>query len=259
MNTKIRRPLRILKRGFLAVSVITFASLDVSAAPLVQATFNDSSNLDLLNGAVLGAPGSGVSGQPGDRAYVAAAAEEPIPGESGPAAEIIDARTQENLEELTITCWYKPTTDLVAPMTLFTLGVGTLIWEPNSHWTLRLEGKPADGSDLRLMYWFGSSRDGAVRPWGESGSWIYFAAVWKKAEGTVTFYQGDREHAATQTNESVRDDDVMPLTGLENYKVIVGSNGGKMDRSFNGAIDNFRVFDKALSPEELNAIREGDL
>jgi hypothetical protein len=74
---------------------------------VLEATFNNSDNLSLQNGARLGTDGSGVSVKPEDKSYTANASKMAA-GAIGPAADFINNATAvQNLDELTVTAWYK--------------------------------------------------------------------------------------------------------------------------------------------------------
>jgi hypothetical protein len=247
----------------LVLGAIAFglASTAFAAEPslIYEAQFNDANRILLQDGAGLGNNGSGVSGQPNDKAYSSKGLI-PQPGETGPIAVLTgDPRIDANdLTEFTVTAWYKPNENLRNDVVLYN-GFGSLIiWEAKTkQWVLRVGAKFTD--DLPHMYWFPSGGHPPGESWANANQWTYIAMVWKKSENKVTFYQGSPTLATTEAKVSERKDPVDVVGEGEKPKRTVGGDIVKRDRAFDGLIDDVRFFAKALDSNTLEKIRQADL
>jgi hypothetical protein len=251
---------RLLRNSAILFTAVTTAASALAESPVFEARFNDDANLDLQTGAAIGPAGSGVSGKPEDKSY-AADASNWTEGQKGPAAVLTgDAIPVEGCNELTVTAWYKPRVELRNDTTLVDAAGSVFIWDANKRqWVCRLEAKPA-GTDKPPMYWFFTGNTPPLGHWGNPGDWIFIAAVWKKADKKVTFYQGSRSAAAASAKESVRPEDVEPLKERKEIKRTIGNTAGtKKDRPLDGNIDNVRFFSKALDSAAIESIRQADV
>jgi hypothetical protein len=251
-------------RAFLRKSFITmFGALSLGTSiyaepPVLETTFNNSDNVSLLNGAQIGADGSGVSGKPGDKSYVADLSTLTA-GAKGPSAECLGNEIPvQNLDELTVTAWYKSRGGIKSDATLFDAVGTTLIWDSRGFWTLRIGTKP--GGDAKWFYWFTTNDTPPLGSWANPGKWTFFAAVWKRAGSKVTFYQGSGSAASVVAVERTRPETVEPLSENPKYVRAIGNRqDSAKDRPFDGNIDDVRFFAKALDADAIEKIRQADL
>ena len=224
----------------------------LALSPIFEARFNDTTGIELQGGATLGPDGSGVSGKSGDKAYSADTS-------SAPKAAALLAGDQDpisGLGELTVTAWYKPRADLGLGE-LFNAVGSLLIWENTKHeWTWRVGAKPTNPE--QKMYWFFSGKS-PLANWATPGEWTFIAMVWNRAEKKGTFYQGGKSDPLTPAREMMRPDDVEPISEAAKPKRMIGNDPAKMERAFNGEIDNVRFFTKALDAATLEKIRTADV
>ena len=254
-------------RARLAACVFGFVTLlgglpavadSLSDSLIYEARFNDSSNLELWEGATLGGPGSGVSSVPADQSYFNGIALQP--GEAGPGAVLTgEARIEPHeLQEFTITGWYKPLSEQRDGIELFSGFANLLMWDArHQQWNLRVLAQFAD--DGRHNYFFGSGSRPPMKSWMIPGEWTFIAMTWTRASGTVTFYQAGVNAPVVNAASGTRKDPVQELTEGPRPRRVVGNDSGKRERSFVGNIDDFRVFAKALDAEALEKIRQADL
>ena len=255
----IRIPfLRTIPSFLLAGLLFCSSAAAVYADSLIYETrFNKADTLSLEGGASLGAPGSGVSGKASDRAYDGNATNL-APGAAGPAAVVTsDLVPLDGIDELTITAWYKPRAEQNPPAILYNGFGATLLWEKTNTWTLRLAAKVLNSD--KQMYWFSSGGKPPLGSWMNLHEWTFIAIVWKKADNTAVFYQGDAHTTLTEAAKVKRTDVIESIKEGANPKRAIGNDWAKRDRAFNGGIDDVRFYSKALSSDTLDLIRQADL
>jgi hypothetical protein len=227
---------------------------------LIAEQFNDSSGrVEFKSGAKLGAAGSGVSGQPTDRSYVAELARTEIV-DVAPVGLLKAPYAVQKLEELTITIWYKPGDQQVADASLLDAAGMYLISQKGDSWTARVGAADVPKGK---QYWFNSGNKGTPVGWFQPNEWIFLALVWKKSANEVCFYQGTKSGAVKKAQCSVRD---LAVGGLvdrpdrDKHPDAIGNTGNpKYNRPVNGSIDDVRIFSKALDDSALEKIRQADL
>ena len=117
-TTMKNKPLNMTRHQRACWCVTIVAALSMSPWAFGQAIyeqrFNDRDQIEFKEGADLGPDGSGVSANLGDKAYSANTA-------SSQRAMAIAPPVSESreLEEITVTAWYKPRTELMGSNTLF--------------------------------------------------------------------------------------------------------------------------------------------
>ena len=236
-----------------AASMLAFIfSTPAFAQAISETRFNDTTGIELKGGAILGAGGTGVSGQASDKAYSADTS----------SAHKASATLTDNIpaisgcEEMTVTAWYKPRADQTGPVELFNAFGTLLIWETEKHeWTWRVDTKPTDPATR--MYWFFSGKP-PLKSWMTPGKWTFIAMVWKRSDGSGAIYQGDNSTPLALSRTMQRKDQVEALAETGNLKRMIGNDPAKQERAFNGDIDNVRFFAKALSQDDLEKIRAAD-
>ena len=218
---------------------------------IFEQRFNEAVDIEFKGGGDLGPNGSGVSGKPEDKAYSADAASSP-----NAMAVVSSASTEDDLNELTITAWYRPQVELPGATTLFN-AFGTLLnWDDTKkEWVWRVGAKPVDAKTS--SYWFFSGR-GKLGAWTNPGDWAFIALVWQREGSRATFYQGGNTSDTVLAREMTRKEEVEPLSFGSPTRYTIGNDATKTDRMFNGEIDNVRVFRKALDLEAVEKIRQAD-
>ncbi|HVM61329.1 MAG TPA: LamG-like jellyroll fold domain-containing protein [Verrucomicrobiae bacterium] len=258
-------------RWFVVRAVTVFAvsatTLTARAAVKVQVSallfaerFNESADQVLLrDGAKYGPDGSGVSGQPADRCYVGEVPNFVDPA-SGPVALVNVLLPVRGLEEMTITCWYKPGERQALDASLFDLASMYLIAKTNGTWVLRVA---ATDIPKGTLYWFESGDDGPYAGWLQPNDWVFLAVVWKKSASEVCFYQGGKSGRVQKALCKTRNVSVGALgergDRSQRPDVIGNTMQTKYHRPFNGSIDDLRVYAKALNETALEQIRQADV
>ena len=234
------------------------APAPVAAAPaglFYENRLNDATGIELKNGATIGADASGVSGLPGDKAYVADASAIAA-GQPGPLAVITNGPTARLAgDEVTLTLWYKPKTELKDIPTLMQGFPGYLLWDAKQgKWVMRLSA-PVSDPNAKFASWLYSGKEDALKT---PGQWVFLALTWKASDHSFAYYTGTPATAATVTAQGKRD-----LLGAvaegANPRVLGNSDLKKSDRPFDGSIDDVRVFSKALDAAAIEKIRAADL
>jgi len=216
---------------------------------IYETGFNDTTGLEFKSGATLGSAGSGVSGKSVDRAYSADTSTA-----SNAAALITAINPPVKADELTVTAWVKPRTadqkDVAALFSAF--GSGLYFDAKSKGWLWRVASRVP--SDPKAQTWYDSGKSLQLQP----GQWHYVAMVWKRAENSGSFYHAGTNGSVLLVNTVKRPQTVDPITE-PSAKRILGNDPNKPERCFNGEIDNFRVYTKALDPTALEKIRQADL
>ena len=228
------------------------ATLASGQQPFYEETFNDDgANLQLFNGAAIGEKGSGVSGKSDDAAYEAAAAEL---GAKAPAAMIKSELPDASLQEITMTVWFKPGDDISEKRVSLFNSHGIVLGWGGSQWVLRVndfKGEPAAGK------WFHAGKT-IETPTGE---WKFLACTWSGTAKEAAFFVGDKVNSVEQDSVVSSNDPQPEMTfgDPKHPKVIGNTFMPAATESFPGHIDNFRMFDKVLTIQQIEKIRQADL
>lgn len=224
-------------------------ALRAEIASVYEENFNSvAPALEFLNEAQQGADGSGVSGKPGDRAYVAA--YDPEKGGPTPGAVIPDLVLPPEMRQCTIIVWYKPEREVREPDTLFHIGHFYLLGARNGGWT------------MRLPQWVTTGPNGSIVKWSQPGEWIFYALAWDLDLRAAKVFQGTATDYAAPSHEMGTPDIKEPIgTG---GPAIIGNDWsdkwrGPSNRPFCGSIDNIRIYGEALEEQEIEAIRAADI
>jgi hypothetical protein len=228
-----------------------------SGVPIWSENFNaESTQLDLQNGASLGADASGVSGKAGDRAYVAAPDLKVAQG--GPVALLRKPIPVQGLDEITVTLWYKPGAEQLPNASLFDAASLLLIGDKPEEWTLRVGAKVEAGK----QYWFYSGKTNPT--WRQPNEWTFLALTWTRNPSAAAFYQGHKTEEVKEVRR--KSQAIAPTAGLQERAsrdrmpdTIGNTANSKYDRAFSGSIDNMRFWGKALDAATLEQIRRADL
>lgn len=229
--------------------------------PLFEQRFNDQGNVEFVNGSALGAAGSGVSGKPDDLAYTAPAAK--ADDEMQPAGLVSGQQLPGELEQVTVTSWYKISNPPVDATSLVNIGGLYLLWQQEGLgcWNMRLE-MPIE---KKMRAWFNPNKAGSLLGWNTEGQWIFYAFTWNRSSGEAVVYQGTPQDTATEQRRWQGSEAVQAINNTLYYGVpaVIGNSfdtktkrQGK--RAFAGDIDNVRIFGSALSAEEIDRVRAAD-
>lgn len=229
------------------------APVAAPAGNIYENRLNDATGLDLKNGAAIGADASGVSGQPGDKAYTSGAAS--ASSTAGPLGTIANgSASPASGDELTVTLWYKPEAEIKDATTLFNAFGSSLLWEAKSAgWVWRVASK--DPTNPKALTWYNSGKGASAT----SGQWTFLALVWKRNGNTGLTYIGNPSAPAALVNTVTRKDIVDPFAEPPAMKRAIGNDSTKMDRAFMGSIDDVRILPKALDAAAIEKIRAADL
>lgn len=246
--------LRLLPSGMMIACLSLVSSAFGQAAPstptgglISETRFNDSTGVTLKNGAALGPDGSGVSGKPGDKAYVADLT-------NAPTAIVIPSGSDVSAaDELTVTVWYKPkSSDMKDAQTLFNAFGSQLLWDGRaSEWMWRV-GSQVTGNPAGKT-WYSSGKN---PPPIVADQWTFIAMTWKRSDNTATYYMGTLTTPPASSHKVTRKDAIDPA---KESKRAIGNDPAKTDRAFNGSIDNVRFYTKALDEAALTKIYSADL
>lgn len=221
----------------------------------LEARFNEPDpDVALVNGAMLGAPGSGVSGQPGDRAYVAV--PDPEQPEQGPVAQLRHRPSVQGLDAFTLTLWWRAGANQRVPFCLFDLTGALLIGEPNG-----LTFRHGAQVERNVRYWFPLGNKGPLGEWLQPDRWVFAAFVWDRTANTFQVYQGTKDHPVEACAVAQRNEPVGSLAGRADDRpdAIGNTLATTYQRPFNGSLDNLRILTRALDAQAIEAIRQADL
>lgn len=272
----IRPSSRLLGAVFIAGA---FASLSYSQNLLLSYDFNEAAPVYSSAGSVkaklkgtgklqrAGDPGSGVSGRPEDRAWDASAntiqAFDPEAKTANSAALIHDKDENaiDNLKAFTFVIWFQADQPLSnAANRLFFNADAT---QPTAGFAVRAVSR-ASGSRRSHALEFAPGNDGEKTKaivsqyfapgtgYAKVGEWVFVAITWNG--GRVDFYVGDRNSAVKPAGSGV----FQGPMGDEKQPLIIGNMRGSA-RGLDGKIDNFRLYDGALSPAALESLRAADV
>lgn len=234
------------------------ATLHAATTPLFQERFNDSGNIEYVNGAAQGPDKSGVSGKPNDKSYFAHV-EVVDPAQPQPAALLNSSPQAGDLQKFTVTLWYKADRAIKDPDSLFSIGGLYLIYQEQRGLTLRVE--VPKGAEP-FANWFSGGIKGPLLPSDSTEEWIFYAISWDLDAKICTIYQGTKNDPATVQKEIAGFDLPGPVQPTNTR--AIGNNFNSQsnsvgDRPFSGNLDNFRIYDKTLDQSAIEAIRTADV
>lgn len=254
------------RSGSLALFCLMAAALPSQATTLLDYNFNANSatqsstgtytdSLSIEPSGVIGADGSGVSGLSGDRAFDNSASDamggNGTTGFSGVATN--STTSIGSLGSLTITGWFKADQILGGTAYLlnteeFSIRAGT----DNTTGTLQLK---VGGSNAAR-----STSVSSNTYYDEVDTWVFFAVTWDGSD--VRYFDATTSVDVGLVGNSSAFSPTMgtvSTAGLNIGNVSGSVPNPSAARVFDGAMDNVRVFDSALSLSELQRIRSADL
>jgi len=224
-------------------------------SPVYEELFNlKHERLEFRYGAGLGAPGTGVSGKVGDRAYVGRPRSSEQDRDSS-VALALSPMAPDPLSTFTFTFWYymdETGPDLQMPLS--TAGVGFL-WHYQTGWEVRV-------SEAAKTIPFAPGPGGPIVDWTDRSRWIFAVFTWEQATNSMTIYQGTPDRAVEFMRQMTRPTPVgptFPRTNLQRLPEAIGNTYQNQDRPLAGRMDDLRIFDRVLSLEELEKIRQADV
>ncbi len=241
--------LRLISGSAFAITSLFLSCLSTHAqSPFYEETFNSGGEtVKLLNDATISGPGAGASGKTDDLCYDA---ENGLSQGPGPLASIVSELPSEPMEEFTITAWIKAKGATTGNI-LNTRGV--VLSTGESNWYLRVNDSQGTGAGEK---YYNSGTAISATP----GEWQFVAVTWNRADNSARFYTGNKTSGTALATE-IRQKGEAPLLGFSDPKFVraIGNTYARSaDGAFIGLIDNVRMFNKALEPEQLEAIRKAD-
>lgn len=230
-------------------------------APIFQERFNEQGNVEFVNGAQLGAAGSGVSGKQDDTAYTAPTVD--ASAKMQPAGVVASPQLPASLDEVTVTLWYKVARTPVDATTLLNAGGIYLLWQGDQQgaWNMRLE-MPIE---KKMRAWFNPGKARSITAWNAEGQWIFYALTWKRSSGEAVVYQGTSSDGAAEQRRWQSSEAVSALENAlySGAPAIIGNSYDAKSmkpgmRAFAGDLDNIRIFGTALSAEDIEKVRAAD-
>ncbi|HSI07580.1 MAG: LamG-like jellyroll fold domain-containing protein [Rariglobus sp.] len=247
----------LLRIAVLLLAVSSLVRADVLKAPSYEESFNGTHNrLQLLAGAKIGVPGSGVSGKTDDRAYVALpSTTENAPG--GPVATAVAPIAPDALSAFTCTFWYY--LDEQGPVLQVPISTASLLFLlTEKGFEVRIE----NSLEQPRQYVFSPGINGPLAGWRDTNKWIFAAFSWDQATNTLVVHQGTPSAAVAYMRDMTRPVPAkpsLPRTDLTRYPETIGNTFRAYDRPLAGRMDNVRFFERVLSRAELEAIRKADV
>lgn len=197
--------------------------------------------------------------------------------------DVVPGSSFTNLDEFTLTCWLKTSvlTDGVAK--IFGLNGGDPLM---GNIALLQEGRPqadsgqvqADSVDLKLFMFDSSSTEwkaqeiSVARQEFTKDEWFHFAALYRKSTSTMELFADGKKVISRvsftgpvpESGNQTLLGDITP--GSDISKIYFGAWPQQLAgtpeswmKYYNGLIDEFRIFNKALSEEELTFLYEAEL
>lgn len=235
------------------LSLLLVSSLAVAASPPeLSFDFNNSQSVQVSSGATQvegqilgeakpGGSGSGVTGQPEDRAFDNSAAASIT---SDGIFLLPDVHEVRGREQLTVTLWYRVNGGKVS-------GEGERLADYGENWLFFADAPGRLSVQVPTGGTGQSSPDGSYQTEG----WVFAAFTFDAATSTVTYYRGGVQNDAKEAGRRWSFTEPMP----DHPTPLQFGNNSARTRAFAGFLDNIKVFATALNPEEIEAIRQSDL
>ena len=242
----------------LLATAVSSAQAGTPAVPPYEETFNTpSKRIELRNGAMLGTPGSGVSGKSADLAYVSLPKSD-AQERDGPVALARKPVAPASLTAFTCTFWYYLNDQGPAlQVPLSTAGVLFLLHEKG--FEIRVENQ----TEQPRAYVFTPGLNGPLAGWCDRGRWIFACFSWSEKTNSLVVHQGTPATAVTFMREMIRTGKAtasLPRLDIDRDPETIGNTYRTLDRPLAGRLDNLRFYyDRVLTRSELEAIRTADL
>ncbi|MBC2595248.1 LamG domain-containing protein [Ruficoccus amylovorans] len=258
------------------LSLPSLAQAAPTAKPAVQYHFNESSGDYDSTGSLRlplspqgtnqqhGAPGSGVSGQPKDRAWDSSANTTQGVGDtannSGLKSGDTTALYDKDLEAFTLCFWYKTeqslSSDAATRFVMYAdrptapVGEGFVLRSYKGALELRLGAKDTDGQDAEVIALSDKFKKGTGL--NQTDQWVFVAVTW---DGTsIMYYIGTDASPIIYGGGAHFKGTVKPTDA----PLVIG-NTAHFNRGLDGFVDNFRFYDAALPAPLLEGLRKQDL
>lgn len=180
------------------------------------------------------------------------------------------------LEDFTLACWLKAPASVSGSARIFAMDGGDPVM---GNISLTREGQPAgDSLELKLYFFDDSSfnrKDHEIRASSQqflNNDWFHLAALYRKDSSTMEFYvNGERVFSQVNYADTVTENSIPPLLEGITFrndisKIYFGAWEQQLAGTpepwmsyYDGLIDEFRIFNKALSGEELFNLYEAEL
>jgi len=215
-----------------------------------------------------GAPGSGVSGHPEDRAWDASSAMTQALDSQSKAvnrnalAHDKDEDAVDDLKALTITFWFHADQPLSNAANRFVFNANSATKATHGYYVRAIKHGTGPRAAQALEFFpclNGAESQPVVSQYFPAGSgyakvseWVFVAITWNG--GRIDFYVGDKQGPTKPAGSGV----FSGRLGGEQQNLVLG-NTGAGNRGFDGKLDNFRLYDGALSPLAIEALRAADV
>ena len=156
-----------------------------------------------------------------------------LPGNDADYIDIANNALLNISDELTVMTWIRP--DTLPNSGLMTIG--------SNDWNYEFHVNSAG-----RIYWWWNDAGGTVHTLTSSstlsaGNWYHVAIVYSQSGGFQRIYINGRQRGSSNRNEALR---------LFNGPLQIGADQGFSGRNFDGLIDEFKVFNRALTGEEID-------
>lgn len=156
----------------------------------------------------------------------------------------------DQIEEFSVTMWVKPDEAAVAAPGLYkTFGHDDGGWDRTFGLDTRNDGldDPATEGGFRYSAFTGGFRPGPTASTGTevTADWTFLAAVWSFDDGTVTFH----------ANENFVEEPLTETFSVHTEAAIGNLRPDNFAEGWRGLIDDVRIFDHALSVDEVADVR----
>jgi hypothetical protein len=240
---------------FALLASTALARAAAPTVPIYEENFN-TPNIEYINGAAFGPPGTGVSGKPADRAYIGT--PKSLKNEPNDSAGLSTTPiTPKPLTAFTCTFWYyldEQGPELQVPLN--TAAMLFLLHEKG--FELRIENQ----MEQPRAYVFTPGVKGPLAGWRDKNKWIFAVFSWDQETNTLLVHQGTPDKPVAFMRDMKRPAPgklTLPRTDLDRSPEVIGNTSRNLDRPFAGRMDNLRVYDRVLEPAELEVIRQADI
>jgi hypothetical protein len=176
-----------------------------------------------------------------------------IPGMANAACGLQQVASVGTLEALTVTGWMKPVVPFIKETTLVRgyahnahlSGAGDGFWIISS------------GTDTLALRLGRDSETGAAaatcQGFASLDKWVFFAVTWNHAEGVTRWFYGDESTPSAPVPAPSKK--ILVGKPLRCPKLISIGRASTFSVGFGGCLDDIRIFNTALAPDEIEKVR----
>jgi hypothetical protein len=231
---------------------IFVASVSQAVEPVLEFDFNTNPGNVITGGgsaqpvgtlegeAKIGKEGSGLTGKSNDLAFDNTDVQS---AESAGRLKLADLPELRGLDQMTVTLWFKPEGGTLR-------GEGERLIDYGANWLFFADAPRR----LSVQIPAGVGQSASNESYAGSG-WVFAAFSFNQAENRVIYYKGD---LSSPTQQIIARTSFIEPMGNRRTSLQIGNNEA-CTRAFDGWLDNVKIFDQALSADEIEAIRMSDL